>query len=83
MKRRKSRCNHKDIFFSLLYEILNNTKDLFILENKIQRRTILQQVFLLPHLQKCLERLASKPLLQLEHVDCLDQIQGHSGHSHV
>jgi hypothetical protein len=59
------------------------TKDLFILENKIQRITILRQMFLFPHFQKCLEPLASKPLLQLGHVDCLDQIQVHSGHTHV
>jgi hypothetical protein len=31
-------------------------------------------VFLLPHLQKCLEPLAFKSLLQIGHVDCLDQI---------
>jgi hypothetical protein len=59
------------------------TKDLFTLENKIQRITILRQVFLLPHLQKCLEPSASKPLLHIGHVDCLDQIQAHSGHTHV
>jgi hypothetical protein len=40
-------------------------------------------VFLFPHLQKCLEPLASKPFLQLGHVDYLDQIQAHSGHTHV
>jgi hypothetical protein len=83
MKKRKFGCNHKDIFFLLLYEILNNNQGSIYFENKIQRRTILPQVFLLPHLQKCLEPLASKLLLQLGHVDCLDQIQGHSGHSHV
>jgi hypothetical protein len=59
------------------------TKDLFTLENKIQIITIVRQVFLLPHLQKCLEPLASKPLLQLGHVDCLDQIQALSRHTHV
>jgi hypothetical protein len=59
------------------------TKDLFTLENKIQRITFLRQVFLLPPLQKCLEPLTSKPLLQLGHVDCLNQIQAHSGHTHV
>jgi hypothetical protein len=59
------------------------TKDLFTLKNKIQRITILQQVLLLLYLQKCLEPLVSKPLLQLGHVDCLDQIQAHSGHMHV
>jgi hypothetical protein len=40
-------------------------------------------VLLLPHLQECLEPLASKPLLQLAHVDCLDQIQAHSRHTDV
>jgi hypothetical protein len=28
----------------------------------------------------CLGPLASKPLCQLGHVDCLDQIQAHSAH---
>jgi hypothetical protein len=40
-------------------------------------------MLLLPHLQKCLGPLASKPLLQLAHVDCLDQIQAYSKLTHA